>query len=61
MLALGLVDVALQMLWRHLVEGSLVRPLDHRPEGFDAVGMRHVVHVLADRVLDRLMRLGMPS
>ena len=57
MLARELVDIPLQMLGRHLVKRPLVRPFQHRPEGLNAVGMRHPVHILADRVLDRFMRV----
>ncbi|MCY4287513.1 MAG: hypothetical protein OXC63_02855 [Aestuariivita sp.] len=57
MLARELVDIPLQLFGTHLVEGSLVRPFQHLPERLDPAGMRHPVHILADRVLDRLMRV----
>ena len=57
MLAFELVDVALQMLRRNLVKGSLVRPLEHGPERLDSIHVRHAVNVLADRVLERLVRV----
>ena len=43
------------MLRADLVEGALVRPLQHGPKALDPVGVRHAVHVLTDRVIDRLM------
>ena len=61
MLAREFGDVALQMLRTDLVEGAFVRPLEHAPERLYAVGMGHAIHVLADRVIDRLMlELGHP-
>ena len=50
-------DVALQMLRADLVERSLVSAFQHRPERLDAVGARHAVDVLGNRVLDALMRV----
>ena len=57
-LASKLVDVPLQMLWGNLVEGSLVRPLQHGPEALNPVGMRHAVDVFGNAVLDRFVRVG---
>ena len=58
MLASKLGDVTLQMFRADLMEGSLMGALQHRPEGFDAIGVRHAVNVLGDRVLDAFMRVG---
>ena len=57
MLAREFGDVALQMLRTDLVERSLVSAFQHRPERLDAVGVRHAVDVLGNRVLDALMRV----
>ena len=47
----------MQMLRADLVERSLVSAFQHRPERLDAVGVRHAVDVLGNRVLDALMRV----
>ena len=49
-----LPDVAVQVLLADLVERPLVRPLQHRPEAFDAVRVNHAVDVLPDAVLHRV-------
>ena len=45
----------MQVLPRHLVERAAVGSLEHRSEGFDAVGVRHSPDVFADSVIDRLV------
>ena len=45
-----LLHVAVQMLRAELVEGALVGAFQHRPQGFDAVG----VHVTFDVLLQRV-------
>ena len=57
-LAGELLDVAVKVFRRHLVERALVRLLESRPEGFDAVGVRHIPDVLGDAVLDALVVEG---
>ena len=47
--------VAVKMLEAHLVVNALVAALEHRPEGFDSVGMRLAVHVLFNAMPDGLM------
>ena len=56
-----LADVAIKVLWRQLVVDALVRPLEHRPEGFDALGVRHPAHILPDRVVDGLVSRQAPG
>ena len=48
-------DIAAKVLAAHVVAGAVIAPLEHRPEGFDPVGVGHAVHILADTVLDGLM------
>ena len=55
MLAGKLRNVPLQVLWANFVEGALVSALQHRPEGLDAVGVRHAPDVLGDVVVDFLV------
>ena len=55
MLASELGNVPLQVLRADLVEGAFVGAFQHRPEGLDAVRVRHAVNILADRVLDALV------
>ena len=57
MFAHKLGNVPVQMLGRYLVKRPLVRPFQHRPEGLNAVGMRHAVDELVARGLDRFMRV----
>ncbi len=49
------IDISLEVFPAHLVEHSLVAPLNGRPEGFDAVGMGPLPDVLADPVTNRLV------
>ena len=49
------MDVTVKMLRADLVEGSFVSALEHRPEGFDPVGVGHPVNILADAVLHSFM------
>ena len=55
-LARVLVDIALQMLLRELVEHLLVAALHHRSEGFATVGVRLLPDIAPDRMAHRLMR-----
>ena len=55
MLARELIDIPLKMLRADLVEGALVRPLQHRPEGFYAIRVRLIPDVLGDVVIDLLV------
>ncbi len=50
-----LADVPMQMLRTDLMERTLVRPLEHGPERFHAVGVDLAANVLAHRMLDRFM------
>ena len=52
MLASELLDVAVQVLRADLVEGSGVRPLEHRPEGLDTVRVSHPLDVFSHRMAD---------
>ena len=49
------LHVAVQMLRAELVEGALVGAFQHRPQGFDAVGVHVTFDVLLQRVLDRVV------
>ncbi len=55
-----LVDIALQMLGRHLVIDAVIAPFQQRPEGFDAVRVCLSLYILADRMLDALMLVASP-
>ena len=50
-----LIDVALQVLGREVVVDAFVRPFQHAPEAFYAVGMCHPPDVLADAMADALV------
>ena len=54
-LAGELLDVAVQVLRRHLVEHAGMSALEHRPEAFDAVRVRLIPDVFGDAVADRLV------
>ena len=47
-----LVDVAVQVLLADLVEGPLVRPFEHSPEGLNAVHVHRIPDVLCGTVVD---------
>ena len=55
MLAGKLLNVPIELFRADLMERSLMRSLEHRPEAFNAVGVGHAAHVFADRVQNRLM------
>ena len=52
-----LVDVALQVLDAELVVDPVEAALQHRPDAFDAVGVRHPVHELLGAVVDGEMEI----
>lgn len=47
-----LVHVALKVLLAQAVVRTMIRPLEHAPECFQPVRVRHAIDPLADRVLD---------
>jgi len=51
-----LIDIAMQMLRAHVVVDAVVTALQKRPEAFDAICMEVVTDILANRVIDRLVR-----
>ena len=54
-----LFHVTMQVLGAHEVMDAAVAALQKRPEAFVSVGVGHIMHILADRVIDRLV--GEPS
>ena len=55
MLAGEFGDVALQVFRAHLVERTVMRPLEHRPKALDPVRVGLTPHVFGDGVIDRLV------
>lgn len=47
-----LVDIAMQVLGAHLVIDALMRPLEHSPEGLNALRMHGTVDVFSGAMLD---------
>ena len=45
----------MKMLWAHLVERAVMRPLQHGPEGLDPVGMGLAPDVFGDGMPNRLV------
>ena len=54
-LARELAHIAVQVLWTDLVKRALVRTLEGRTRSFYAVGVRHLLDVLARAVTDALV------
>ena len=50
-----LIDVPLQVLLAHAVIGAVVAPLEHGPEGLNAVRVGLALDVLSDAVSDGTM------
>ena len=43
------------MLLAHFVISSFVYSLKHCPKAFNPIDMRHIIHILANRMLYKLM------
>ena len=53
-----LVHIAIQVLSAESMINALVNSFEHRPERLDAIDMRHLVDVLADRMPNRTITVS---